>query len=279
MDTLHMHDHNEEWIRSRDSLIRTLKTLGFPEDLGHAIAGHLGSPKAINRMTAYLQYVRPGTVELVVDEMLAIRSEIDAWREKKANEEANEAYNRILYEGLGTEEEAYGNVAFEEPETEEGMCDSSHFEDPEMMKECRSQERAAFYEKIFDELCAAVNAESEASAEVTGIPADEPENTKEAQKTVEPGKTDEPEKTDEAQKAVESARIVELKKKAKLLEKYYTSGEWQIDYEADEAGKFPADMKRGVLSQDGVYDLLEKWKEWEEQVHEDTVFKDPDSAE
>ena len=50
---------------------------------------------------------------------------------------------------------------------------------------------------------------------------------------------------------------VELKSKLLLLEEYYTSGEWRADYEADEAGLFPVDLKRGVLSQDGVYDLLE----------------------
>lgn len=48
----------------------------------------------------------------------------------------------------------------------------------------------------------------------------------------------------------------ELRRKTALLEKYYTSGEWREDYEADEAGLFPADLKRGVLSQDGLYDLL-----------------------
>lgn len=40
------------------------------------------------------------------------------------------------------------------------------------------------------------------------------------------------------------------------LMKYYESGEWQKDYEADESGKFPKELKRGVLSQDGIYDLL-----------------------
>ena len=49
----------------------------------------------------------------------------------------------------------------------------------------------------------------------------------------------------------------ELKGKLQLLEEYYTSGEWQADYEADEAGLFPVDLKRGVLSQDEVYNLLE----------------------
>lgn len=48
----------------------------------------------------------------------------------------------------------------------------------------------------------------------------------------------------------------ELQYKLKLLEEYYTSNEWRADYEADEAGAFPPELKRGVLSQDAVYDLL-----------------------
>ena len=44
--------------------------------------------------------------------------------------------------------------------------------------------------------------------------------------------------------------------KLRLLENYYTSGEWLEDYEADERGELPADLKRGVLSQDALYDLL-----------------------
>lgn len=40
------------------------------------------------------------------------------------------------------------------------------------------------------------------------------------------------------------------------LEAYYTGPQWRTDYVADEAGLLPSDMPRGVLSQDGVYDLL-----------------------
>ena len=99
-----MPDGREQWVQSRDELLRALKSLGFPEELGHAIAKHLGSPKAIDRMTKYLYNVKPKTAELVVDEMLSIRSEIDAWRERKASREANQAYNVLLYYGLDTEE-------------------------------------------------------------------------------------------------------------------------------------------------------------------------------
>lgn len=93
------------WSRTRDDLVRFVESLGFPTELGEAIAKHLGSPKAMERMISYLSQVKPKSEELIVDEMLAIRSEIDAWREKKASQEANAAYNEMLYYGLGTEED------------------------------------------------------------------------------------------------------------------------------------------------------------------------------
>ena len=40
------------------------------------------------------------------------------------------------------------------------------------------------------------------------------------------------------------------------LTEYYENGQWLADYEADEAGLLPRDLKRGVLSEDGVYNLL-----------------------
>ena len=89
-----------EWVRARDELVAVLRGLGHPEELGNEIAKNLGSPKAMRRMTSYLYNVKPKSVELVVDEMLAIRSEILAWKEKKASEEANARYNEMLYYGL-----------------------------------------------------------------------------------------------------------------------------------------------------------------------------------
>ena len=47
------------------------------------------------------------------------------------------------------------------------------------------------------------------------------------------------------------------KKKALAeLEKYYTSDAWKQDFAAHEAGLIPKELKRGVLSEDGVYNLL-----------------------
>jgi len=48
--------------------------------------------------------------------------------------------------------------------------------------------------------------------------------------------------------------------KLAALDAYYTSGLWLEDYEADERCELPPDLKRGVLSQDGLYDLLERMK-------------------
>ena len=45
------------------------------------------------------------------------------------------------------------------------------------------------------------------------------------------------------------------------LEAYYTSDEWKQDFAADEAGLLPKGLKRGVLSEDGIYNLLEEYKE------------------
>ena len=53
----------------------------------------------------------------------------------------------------------------------------------------------------------------------------------------------------------------ELREALRLLEDYYSSGQWLVDYEADEAGTYPPELKRGVLSQDGLYELLSLFNE------------------
>lgn len=45
------------------------------------------------------------------------------------------------------------------------------------------------------------------------------------------------------------------------LDEYYGSGLWKQDFAADEAGCLPDDLKRGVLSEDAVWDLLADVKE------------------
>ena len=50
------------------------------------------------------------------------------------------------------------------------------------------------------------------------------------------------------------------------LERYYTGPQWREDLAADEAGLLPPDLKRGVLSEDAVWDLLERSGELEEKI-------------
>ena len=50
------------------------------------------------------------------------------------------------------------------------------------------------------------------------------------------------------------------------LEAYYTSPQWRKDFEADEAGKLPKGLKRGVLSEDGIYDLLTDYHCLQDQI-------------
>ena len=46
-----------------------------------------------------------------------------------------------------------------------------------------------------------------------------------------------------------------------VLSEYYGSKEWKQDYADDEAGLLPKDLKRGVLSEDGLWNLLADWQE------------------
>lgn len=62
---------------------------------------------------------------------------------------------------------------------------------------------------------------------------------------------------DEVSAALErGVPLSDLRGKIQLLAEYMDGGQWLIDYAADERGEWPQDLKRGVLSQDGLYNLL-----------------------
>ncbi len=48
---------------------------------------------------------------------------------------------------------------------------------------------------------------------------------------------------------------IRQKEKLDLLLSYYKSPLWLSDYEADERGELPEDLKRGILSEDGFYNF------------------------
>lgn len=76
-------DNRKEWKLFRDELVSAIISLGFPGEFGDQIAKQLGSPKAMQRMCSYLNNVKPHSAEIIADEMLSIRTEIDRWKEKK----------------------------------------------------------------------------------------------------------------------------------------------------------------------------------------------------
>ena len=51
------------------------------------------------------------------------------------------------------------------------------------------------------------------------------------------------------------------------LDAYYGSEEWKQDYADDEAGLLPTDLKRGVLSEDGIWNLLSDVRELKDRLY------------
>lgn len=49
--------------------------------------------------------------------------------------------------------------------------------------------------------------------------------------------------------------------KVEELKQYYSSALWIQDYTDDEAGNLPSNLKRGVLSEDGLFNLLSDYEE------------------
>ncbi len=71
-------------------------------------------------------------------------------------------------------------------------------------------------------------------------------------------------------------RFAEVQKKIAELDTYYGSKEWREDFEASETGKLPADLPCGVLSEDSVWNLLERNRELIEETK--TRFVTPETA-
>ena len=52
------------------------------------------------------------------------------------------------------------------------------------------------------------------------------------------------------------------------LSDYYGSDQWKHDFAADSVGLLPKDLKRGVLSEDAVWNLLEDVRDLKERMRE-----------
>lgn len=62
-------------------------------------------------------------------------------------------------------------------------------------------------------------------------------------------------------------RYEEVKEDISALEAYYDSETWKQDFADDEAGLLPPSLKRGVLSEDGIWNLLTDARELVERLH------------
>ena len=91
-----MTQNQQIWSLARNRLAAAVASLGYPEEFAGLLAGELKSPKAIDRMTSWLVHAKPTSIEMIVDEMLAICADIDAWREKKESQEAQAGYSAWL---------------------------------------------------------------------------------------------------------------------------------------------------------------------------------------
>ena len=52
-----------------------------------------------------------------------------------------------------------------------------------------------------------------------------------------------------------------IKEDIAILDEYYGSEDWRQDFADDEAGQLPKGLKRGVLSEDGIWNLLSDFRE------------------
>lgn len=57
-----------------------------------------------------------------------------------------------------------------------------------------------------------------------------------------------------------------VQKDIKALDAYYGSEDWKKDYADDEAGLLPNSLKRGILSEDGIWNLLSDAHELNERL-------------
>jgi hypothetical protein len=60
-----------------------------------------------------------------------------------------------------------------------------------------------------------------------------------------------------------SAKIQEA---IRILAEYYASDEWKQDFADDEAGILPKELKRGVLSEDGIWNVLSSEESEQETI-------------
>lgn len=67
--------------------------------------------------------------------------------------------------------------------------------------------------------------------------------------------------TETLHRGTDEPQFASIKESIQILSDYYENGDWLHDYELDEQRLLPPNFKRGVLSQDGLYDLFSAIRE------------------
>ena len=70
-----------------------------------------------------------------------------------------------------------------------------------------------------------------------------------------------------------SEALLDFQPEIKKLDEYYSRQDWKDDFALDEDGLLPKDLKRGMLSEDGIYDALERNKEVMERIRGTRMVK------
>ena len=78
-----------------DDLLAAVRELGYPEELGAALAAGLGGEWSMRRMAGYLRGARPRTMEEIADEMVAILDQRRTIVERKMAEHSQEQLTRF----------------------------------------------------------------------------------------------------------------------------------------------------------------------------------------
>lgn len=93
----------DERLRLKSILVRMVRELGHPEQLGVLVAENLRTENAMKRMIGYLCHAQGLGAEDIADEMLAIMEERERFIRKKTSEYYNSKLNELVNSELGEE--------------------------------------------------------------------------------------------------------------------------------------------------------------------------------
>lgn len=90
----------------KEELLGALSRLGYPREFGLLLISELKYDKAVTRLLSYIRQFRPKTADVIVDEMLAIKSDFEKYRNSALMEYTNIKNNELMRYGLdGSDDE------------------------------------------------------------------------------------------------------------------------------------------------------------------------------